>query len=444
MDEIARSVVVSESEDDLTASELLTKAKERIASDVMSQEEYLAFGYDEVANALPLLALTELAIRCRYVHLNEWSETPLLESVARAVAPTDNEVRSGPIDQLIRELVARFDDQSPAVISRNDDAFHAFESYLQLTATITHDRQVRAVANYLRQDWMPADDEGLLTSPEAFAQALARRRVGDAPTSDVAAMLRLIHAMEWLSEILERVERYDDISQRMLGFAEWSADAWIVSARSELWAQSMSEWLQPRDREAEEAWREFRSSVFPTIELRQWDLGLVLKDENRFAALQSAIHQYWVDGHYEVPGDEVDDRVVLLLREGRSERARRTICAALEELSRNVRIEGNKRPLPEIQTMLRYASRLAKLGDPASAAAFIAPVVDRLVGLVGPDDSMVQEAIAFVAAARGLSPTAQSGATPSEAVSTSQTEMPTESAYDRRSGYRSLERDELA
>jgi hypothetical protein len=350
------------------------------------------------------LELVELAAAVGYVDLSGWEGTPMLARAAGAVAESLGAVTiEEPRLATVRRLATRLSGDSIAVAPRDPVRYGTFESYLALTRSVFHDAALIEALHFTHEGWRPAADRAALLTPRNLADALATGRVGAVTARGVAGMPRSLDAYEWLTAIVGRVTDDAELREGMLANARWSYGAWVARERADAWAVAMSEWSPRRDAEGESRWEEFRERVFRPLE--RWQRRLDLDTTTNADAARDLVTFSPVAWSTEVALDRVEARLEELLGEGREEAARRTLRRVIARLSGRVAGGADDQArIDAAERLVGLAYRLAELGDPDSAAAFVAPHLELLIEKVGRGYTMTDQALELVARARRLAP----------------------------------------
>jgi hypothetical protein len=210
-------------------------------------------------------SLLELAVQTGYVDLGAWDDlqmlgsalTSFIEREAASDKPTDV--------TLLQALVTRLERHELRVAGRDDRVFYAFASLVHLTACVGQDLEARAFLRASRI-WSPGDDLPFLLTARHFAEARVRGTVGDVEAKSLVAGLAVLRYLEWLAEILHRVEHVPGLPEAFVRQARWAHVVPAVSQRLDIWARRMSEWADSGvDGEGEAVWRTFRSMVLAPL-----------------------------------------------------------------------------------------------------------------------------------------------------------------------------------
>ena len=344
----------------------------------------------EDTQALAWLSLIELAARAGYADLAAASLAPqacdLAESILERRVSTEE-----PHVRLVKQLVGRL---RPPITSApadafDQEAFDAFESYLSLTRMVTGDHALLH-AQFTHMNWRHGLDAAALLSPERFAGAVATGYVGEIAVPGIQGMLAALDAFDWLMAIVDRIGHRTELRDGVLVHARWSHAAWVCRERLDEWAVAFSEWPEERDREGEQRWADFRRSVLLPLEQHQARLELSRSENPQLSdwIVRESPEVGWA---IDVTPAQLDEWVRDRVAEGRTEAARRSLRLAADNLS-----DFEKRPTAgeEAARLVDLARQIAALGDPATAAALVAPrlrSIERVARAQG-DEATVQTA----------------------------------------------------
>jgi hypothetical protein len=291
---------------------------------------------------------------------------------------------------LVQNLLARYEQDELIAPSHDQAAFCSFESYVNLTSSVRTDPRFLSFLVHTHRGWARARDLPFLISPRHFADALVDGRVGQVAVPEVSGGFYALRYFEWLLAILRNAGSVPALQSGIARHATWSYSASRVLIRFDLWANHMNEWSDSgTDSEGELAWGSYVADVFaPLIEVQK-ELHLPEISYEERVILPTIT-------------SEVTELPVIreLNEQGRTGAARRRAVASLEVLQKRlheVSDEDMDEEFIEAATQfLEYCQTLAALGDLDSAAAFMAPVLERytLYGL------RTEEATRVVADAR--------------------------------------------
>jgi hypothetical protein len=204
----------------------------------------------------------ELGTRVGYLKLEDWNESKLFHEKLIAFAKEES-ANDHPADlTLVNDLLARMGGKSSSG-KHDKSAFYSFASLLALEGSIRRDWYALEFLQQTRSQWQPGDDLGFLLSPQTFAEAFAQGAIGGVKTRAPEGGLTTLRYLEWLADILRRVNKMEGLAEAFVRQARWCHDTEKVIARISIWAKRMSEWSESgEDPAGEEAWADFTQSLF--------------------------------------------------------------------------------------------------------------------------------------------------------------------------------------
>ena len=172
--------------------------------------------------------------------------------------------------------------------NRDDAAFGAFESYVELTSAVWTDRAAQQfLVETHSSQWSLNEDLAFLLSPRHFAAAIATGKVGDVEMWEVAGGLSLLGYFEWLAVLVRDTEHRPDLRDGIIGHARWSHSAGVLKSRFDQWATHMAEWNESgQDPEGTRAWKQYVRDVLDPLAAHQTRLEVRSLERQHYASVE--------------------------------------------------------------------------------------------------------------------------------------------------------------
>jgi hypothetical protein len=358
IERIARSVSVDPPSGGSSASALLAQYDYPAGSWLGPHYFPVYVEYESSKEFYAFAQLLELGAMVGYLKIEDWDESKLFHDRLKEFAETERaKDNTHQADlTLINGLLERLEKGKSCGEKRDKSTFYAFASLLHLEGRIRKDWDARNFLEEVRENWQPRDDLGFLLSPETFAEALVQGMVEGVEMRAARGGLAALRYLEWLSDILTRVQEVEGLAEAFARQARWCHDTEKVVARISIWANRMIEWSQSGiDPAGEAAWRNFKGRLSPILNLV---VGVVPRLE---------------------PGGSMEELSARELQErgriGAARRVARQKALLYREELRNAK-EQDARNLG--QDLLLACLDLADIGDITAAAVIVAPFEELL------------------------------------------------------------------
>ena len=346
--------------------------------------------------------LLELAVSVGYIDLEGWKELTSLWEALKDFEKRENLIILYTVDlTLIQALLARLEARNYRSATTDNNSFYAFASYLQLTRAVHTDSRchsfIAATADW--EAYKPNSDFSFLLSPRHFSEALADGTVAGIPAPALIDGLVTLDYFRWFTEILSRISRDSELTDRLIRHSRWSHQILKVHQRLDVWAARMGEW----DELAADSEREVTEANEKRLELRP------SKSELSRLDLSGHFEMFTLLGlpKIELPAFEWDEEESkLLLAEGRKGAVKQRLLCLISLLdpilSRPYSYEKTDRPVIGLlaTTMVTLCQKLDKLGVTDTAAAILAKYTDYFTSTLGPDHEATTGTFAIVARSR--------------------------------------------